>query len=280
MENKYEAVDMPCEVCNRVDDHYSNLILCDGKDCKREYHMNCLTPPLEEVPPGDWFCPECIKESTRQLKLPVTSPASHMSNTISRTIDMTEQDSLKTQKKEKSKPTKTGSHKRKLPTTANMEAEQEGIDSKKIRQQSCTVDILRSSPSKHFTSNPLGDNDHEYSDVESEERCLICGYGGEVVVCEFYGCTKVYHQFCLGTFHFPKDDDVTWFCPRHRCAQSGSLEMVNEMEQTPTTGKGAGKVSVKMQLWKCTQCPVALNDGVMPSVRNLLSICSMRSLYL
>ena len=24
------------------------------------YHLECLDPPLEEVPSGDWFCPRCL----------------------------------------------------------------------------------------------------------------------------------------------------------------------------------------------------------------------------
>jgi hypothetical protein len=32
--------------------------LCDI--CDGEYHLDCLAPPLEEVPTGDWFCPTCV----------------------------------------------------------------------------------------------------------------------------------------------------------------------------------------------------------------------------
>lgn len=33
------------------------LLLCDG--CDRGYHLDCLTPQLDEVPVEDWFCPRC-----------------------------------------------------------------------------------------------------------------------------------------------------------------------------------------------------------------------------
>lgn len=45
-----------CEECgdgNEEDD----LLLCDG--CDKLFHIFCLFPPLEEVPIGDWFCPDC-----------------------------------------------------------------------------------------------------------------------------------------------------------------------------------------------------------------------------
>ncbi|XP_069327949.1 PHD and RING finger domain-containing protein 1 isoform X4 [Eulemur rufifrons] len=45
-----------CEVCGRSD-HEDRLLLCDG--CDAGYHMECLDPPLQEVPVDEWFCPEC-----------------------------------------------------------------------------------------------------------------------------------------------------------------------------------------------------------------------------
>ncbi|KAG7382387.1 hypothetical protein PHYBOEH_010526 [Phytophthora boehmeriae] len=75
MEHKDDAVDMPCERCNRVDDHFSLLILCDGKRCKREYHMNCLSPPL--LTQGQiiskksrtFMCPHCYVNAPSKVLL-------------------------------------------------------------------------------------------------------------------------------------------------------------------------------------------------------------------
>ena len=33
------------------------MLLCDG--CDGAYHLYCLTPPLDGVPEGDWFCEAC-----------------------------------------------------------------------------------------------------------------------------------------------------------------------------------------------------------------------------
>jgi hypothetical protein len=33
---------------------YHPLLQCDSP-----YHLGCLSPPLSEVPKGEWFCPEC-----------------------------------------------------------------------------------------------------------------------------------------------------------------------------------------------------------------------------
>jgi len=50
-----------CEVC-QGGDYDELMLLCDG--CDDAYHTYCLTPPLSEIPPGDWRCPRCLAEVT------------------------------------------------------------------------------------------------------------------------------------------------------------------------------------------------------------------------
>ncbi|XP_059659462.1 helicase protein MOM1-like isoform X3 [Cornus florida] len=38
------------------------LLCCDGKGCKRTYHISCLDPPLNDVPLGVWHCKWCVKK--------------------------------------------------------------------------------------------------------------------------------------------------------------------------------------------------------------------------
>jgi len=45
-----------CIACNAEDDA-TPLLACDK--CDHPYHTNCLNPPLDAVPKGEWFCPEC-----------------------------------------------------------------------------------------------------------------------------------------------------------------------------------------------------------------------------
>ncbi|KAF6205838.1 hypothetical protein GE061_020012 [Apolygus lucorum] len=45
-----------CEVCSQHDREHE-MLLCDR--CEAGYHLDCLTPPLREVPDGNWFCPRC-----------------------------------------------------------------------------------------------------------------------------------------------------------------------------------------------------------------------------
>lgn len=44
------------------------ILLCDGPNCGKEYHMKCNAPPLYVIPEGNFFCFDCSKKgSTVQL---------------------------------------------------------------------------------------------------------------------------------------------------------------------------------------------------------------------
>eukprot|EP00531_Pseudo-nitzschia_arenysensis_P006472 CAMPEP_0116122016 /NCGR_PEP_ID=MMETSP0329-20121206/3995_1 /TAXON_ID=697910 /ORGANISM="Pseudo-nitzschia arenysensis, Strain B593" /LENGTH=801 /DNA_ID=CAMNT_0003615847 /DNA_START=137 /DNA_END=2542 /DNA_ORIENTATION=+ len=55
-DSSIDSVESGCRICGFDDDH-ANLLLCEG--CDTEVHTYCLTPPLEKVPTGDWFCDAC-----------------------------------------------------------------------------------------------------------------------------------------------------------------------------------------------------------------------------
>ncbi|CDR97612.1 -PHD and RING finger domain-containing protein 1 [Babesia bigemina] len=46
-----------CEVCGG-DNYWEQMLLCDG--CNLGFHLFCLNPPLTSIPPGDWYCKECL----------------------------------------------------------------------------------------------------------------------------------------------------------------------------------------------------------------------------
>lgn len=46
-----------CEICNRPD-REDIMLLCDH--CNNGYHMDCLSPPLSEIPEGSWYCDNCV----------------------------------------------------------------------------------------------------------------------------------------------------------------------------------------------------------------------------
>ncbi|KAH9983093.1 hypothetical protein BJV74DRAFT_777774, partial [Russula compacta] len=40
-----------CEICEEKGDD-ARILFCDT--CDRGWHMDCLTPPLQDSPPGKW----------------------------------------------------------------------------------------------------------------------------------------------------------------------------------------------------------------------------------
>ncbi|EAU90663.2 hypothetical protein CC1G_03932 [Coprinopsis cinerea okayama7 len=50
----------PPQVCGGCKKDDGDPLECDK--CDAPWHLHCLNPPLPEVPPGEWFCPECLKE--------------------------------------------------------------------------------------------------------------------------------------------------------------------------------------------------------------------------
>ena len=52
-----EEADTACFVCGSSEDEHL-VLLCDG--CPAEYHIGCLSPPLDALPEEDeWLCPTC-----------------------------------------------------------------------------------------------------------------------------------------------------------------------------------------------------------------------------
>ncbi|XP_073981082.1 uncharacterized protein isoform X4 [Rhodnius prolixus] len=45
-----------CEICLNHDREHE-MLLCDR--CDAGYHLDCLSPPLDSVPSGTWYCPLC-----------------------------------------------------------------------------------------------------------------------------------------------------------------------------------------------------------------------------
>lgn len=50
-------LEQACEVCKseRDPDH---IVLCD--DCDKGFHLNCLSPPLRQVPTTQFYCDRCL----------------------------------------------------------------------------------------------------------------------------------------------------------------------------------------------------------------------------
>ncbi|KAK4405858.1 Helicase protein MOM1, partial [Sesamum angolense] len=47
-----------CALCNKD----GKLLCCEGKGCRRCYHLFCLEPPVADALAGVWHCPQCVKK--------------------------------------------------------------------------------------------------------------------------------------------------------------------------------------------------------------------------
>ena len=56
--------DLPCAGCGEAA-HEESLLLCDGCDAAA-WHTFCLSPRLDAVPEGDWFCPACVRRRQKR----------------------------------------------------------------------------------------------------------------------------------------------------------------------------------------------------------------------
>lgn len=56
----YSLFMFDCLINSAIICFMSNIRCCDGKGCKRNYHLYCLDPPMANVPFGDWYCHACV----------------------------------------------------------------------------------------------------------------------------------------------------------------------------------------------------------------------------
>ncbi|KAI0358134.1 RCC1/BLIP-II [Trametes cingulata] len=61
-----EAPDL-CFVCDQDNGEDDPPLECDK--CDYPYHLKCLDPPLDAVPDGEWFCPECEADPGAPVQL-------------------------------------------------------------------------------------------------------------------------------------------------------------------------------------------------------------------
>ena len=48
----------------RQDEDFDYLIGCDNQHCQIQwFHLSCVNMTMDEVPDGDWFCPDCRHQS-------------------------------------------------------------------------------------------------------------------------------------------------------------------------------------------------------------------------
>ncbi|KAM6600112.1 uncharacterized protein At5g08430 isoform X1 [Cannabis sativa] len=54
-------------------------------------------------------------------------------------------------------------------------------------------------------------------EVEAEDWCFYCKDGGELLICDYGNCLKVYHPHCVGKDESCLESGEHWFCGLHSC---------------------------------------------------------------
>ena len=86
--------------------------------------------------------------------------------------------------------------------------------------------------------------------IEGEDNCFVCKDGGEVVFCDFKGCSKVYHPDCVGLSADSLPERFT--CPAHACSKCERGQPAAEAALPPG--------------WRCCRtCPSLYCKACLPS---------------
>lgn len=85
----------------------------------------------------------------------------------------------------------------------------------------------------------------------SEDACMVCGLEGKLLVCEFAGCTKVFHKNCVWPSSMGAENLPRWVCPRHHC-------VVCQVEETEKKRSECSSSSTTtMKLVQCNRCTIS-----------------------
>ena len=102
---------------------------------------------------------------------------------------------------------------------------------------------------------------------EEESVCLECKDGGDVLLCDYLGCTKSYHPACANLKIIPEG---IWECPRHRCMQCGSGPSRTDMHGRPRRADPPGEAGCT--LWACRTCPITYCQRCLPKEITLAGV--------
>jgi hypothetical protein len=92
-----------------------------------------------------------------------------------------------------------------------------------------------------------GDGDSSKDEDEVDDNCFVCGLDGELLMCDYPDCPRVYHSVCIlkvapkplmidtaydGYDASLQEDDNLWYCPKHFCFVCSALELVPKLQQS------------------------------------------------
>jgi hypothetical protein len=235
-----------------------------------------LREPIVKEPKGKWFCDDCCELlgyppgtilDPEQPKRKSSGKAS--SNAKEDDQDMDEASDKASNKKRRSSSGK-GKEKRETHANPSSSSSSSQPSEKKIRIQADSSSSSHPYP-KSKLLNKQQANDHFQKDMAmiqacssaandsnelddghtkiEDDKCFVCNESGNVIICDFPGCPRVYHQVCIFTSlpasSLMPDRDIDlahldgdrWYCPRHFCIQCSAIDTPGMMD--PSRAKPA-----------------------------------------
>lgn len=181
-----------CEACKIEDD---NVLLCDG--CDAAYHMSCLSPSMDSVPDGYWYCPACDEAGKKTI---VSQQDAHARNCVvcervSRELSLCAENESTAQVffKEIS-PVYLAPERSRDNGYAEHSLDQGALDPHCVQNKSSEAGYL----------------------AGTENACKLCGVdeGKKSILCS--NCRRCYHLSCLRPA-LRKRPRKIWFCPSCLC---------------------------------------------------------------
>lgn len=231
-------------------------LLCDICD-KNETHFHCLPEPIMTMPRDQWPCKDCcIKQGFLFGKfIPYPEDQIDLSIQVDAELSVATQDINHTN-------SSNGAGKRKKKQ-ALLSAAQDIAFIKKIQEERSQY----SNKVDNEESNYEGEIQNNSTHVE-DEVCFVCREGGNLMLCDYPDCPRVYHQVCVfHTLPHPPGYDLEacevndpWFCPNHFCVECFALELNDNVSYKayPKELRVLGKDLVAKPLKQCNSCPFAV----------------------
>lgn len=100
---------------------------------------------------------------------------------------------------------------------------------------------------------------------EDDDTCFQCKDGGELVICDFTGCSKVYHASCVGLSKLPPGK---WYCPHHKCSSCSKNAPLRLQCMNCQTSYCEDHVPLSVQkdypipLFLCENCSIGIKDSI------------------